>query len=113
MEISLFTNFNDYFINPEFLIREFPLFYLLITYGFLVAFKIKNYDFRAVGVLLMLQLLPIFFLDVMLILFFNVDFEEILGQIVFIIIPYIIVMLIFFIYKNKKFKKKNMKTTNR
>ncbi len=89
-------------IDIDFFVREFPFLYLLITFGFLITYKIKNRNFRMVGALLTLQLLPIFFVDILLILFFNVKYEEIINQIIFIIVPYIVVMSIFFLYKNKE-----------
>ena len=93
-------------INFEFFIREFPFLYLLITFGFLLNYKMKDYKLYKVGALLLLQLLPIFIIDLLLILSFKINYKEIVYQIVFIILPYTTIMFIF-LSQNAKFKNKN------
>jgi len=82
-------------ISPEFSLKNFHFCIYLITFGFLLKNRMKNYSFYKVGALLLLQLLPVFIIDVLLILFFNIDYKEMIYQIVFVILPYTTVMFIF------------------
>jgi len=94
-------------------IKDFSFIYLLTTYMFIAGNKVKNKSFIKYGAILLIQLVPIFIINIIGYIYFKVSETVFFNQLLFIILPYLTIMLVYFFHNRTKKDKKNRELYNK